>query len=121
MHQEEPQPAEAKKGESRARTKGAPPSPVLSLRRRRRPCAPRRTTACRSKKVGNGARTKGVPESSSIPCPESASAAEAVQAAGLLHHHYPCLASMGKDPAFGDTLMRLREHLEKHPELEPAS
>ncbi len=27
--------------------------------------------------------------------------------AGLLHHHYPCLASMGKDIDFGDTLMHI--------------
>jgi hypothetical protein len=25
----------------------------------------------------------------------------------LLHHHYPCLASMGKDVDFGDTLMHV--------------
>jgi hypothetical protein len=24
-----------------------------------------------------------------------------------LHHHYPCLASMGKDSDFGDTLMHV--------------
>jgi hypothetical protein len=27
--------------------------------------------------------------------------------AGLAHHHFPCLASMGKDPDFGDTLMHI--------------
>lgn len=32
---------------------------------------------------------------------------EAEQQAGLLHHHYPCLASMGIDSAFGDTLMHV--------------
>jgi hypothetical protein len=32
---------------------------------------------------------------------------EAEEKAGLLHHHYPCLASMGKDPDFGDTLMHI--------------
>ena len=32
---------------------------------------------------------------------------DAVQQAGLLHHHYPCLASMGIDSAFGDTLMHV--------------
>ncbi len=32
---------------------------------------------------------------------------EAEITAGLLHHHYPCLASMGKDPDFGDTLMHV--------------
>jgi hypothetical protein len=31
---------------------------------------------------------------------------EAEEKAGLLHHHYPCMASMGKDPDFNqDTLM----------------
>lgn len=35
------------------------------------------------------------------------SADEAGEKAGLLHHHYPCLASMGKDPDFGDTLMHV--------------
>jgi hypothetical protein len=35
------------------------------------------------------------------------SADEAEEKAGLLHHHYPCLASMGKDPDFGDTLMHI--------------
>lgn len=32
---------------------------------------------------------------------------EAQEKAGLLHHHYPCLASMGKDSDFGDTLMHV--------------
>jgi hypothetical protein len=32
---------------------------------------------------------------------------EASEKAGLLHHHYPCLASMGKDSDFGDTLMHV--------------
>ena len=35
------------------------------------------------------------------------SADEASEKAGLLHHHYPCLASMGKDSDFGDTLMHV--------------
>jgi hypothetical protein len=35
------------------------------------------------------------------------SADEAEEKAGLLHHHFPCLASMGKDPDFGDTLMHI--------------
>ena len=35
------------------------------------------------------------------------SADEAEEKAGLLHHHYPCLASMGKDVDFGDTLMHV--------------
>jgi hypothetical protein len=34
------------------------------------------------------------------------SASEAEEKAGLLHHHYPCMASMGRDPDFNnDTLM----------------
>lgn len=32
---------------------------------------------------------------------------DAEEKAGLLHHHYPCLASMGKDIDFGDTLMHV--------------
>ncbi len=32
---------------------------------------------------------------------------EAQEKAGLLHHHYPCLASMGIDPDFADTLMHV--------------
>ena len=32
---------------------------------------------------------------------------DAEEKAGLLHHHYPCLASMGKDTDFGDTLMHV--------------
>ena len=32
---------------------------------------------------------------------------EAEERAGMLHHHYPCLASMGKDSDFGDTLMHV--------------
>jgi len=35
------------------------------------------------------------------------SADEAEEKAGLLHHHYPCLASMGKDSDFDDTLMHV--------------
>ena len=35
------------------------------------------------------------------------SADEAEQKAGLLHHHYPCLASMGIDVDFSDTLMHV--------------
>jgi hypothetical protein len=35
------------------------------------------------------------------------SADEAEEKAGLLHHHFPCLASMGKDSDFGDTLMHV--------------
>ncbi|GAB4558173.1 MAG: DUF166 domain-containing protein [Anaerolineae bacterium] len=41
---------------------------------------------------------------------------EAEERAGMLHHHYPCLASMGIDPDFNDTLMHvsgdlLRDHV----------
>lgn len=32
---------------------------------------------------------------------------EAEHEAGMLHHHYPCLASMGIDADFGDTLMHV--------------
>jgi hypothetical protein len=32
---------------------------------------------------------------------------EAEEKSGLLHHHYPCLAAMGKDSDFGDTLMHV--------------
>ncbi|HIC88598.1 MAG TPA: hypothetical protein EYP04_04250 [Anaerolineae bacterium] len=39
------------------------------------------------------------------------SADEAEEKAGLLHHHFPCLASMGKDPDFNDTLMHVSGHL----------
>lgn len=35
------------------------------------------------------------------------SADDAAEKAGLLHHHYPCLASMGKDIDFDDTLMHV--------------
>jgi thymidylate synthase len=35
------------------------------------------------------------------------SADDAEQQAGMLHHHYPCLASMGIDADFGDTLMHV--------------
>ncbi|MCA9935983.1 MAG: hypothetical protein H6662_09115 [Ardenticatenaceae bacterium] len=35
------------------------------------------------------------------------SADDAAEKAGLLHHHYPCLASMGIDPDFNDTLMHV--------------
>lgn len=39
------------------------------------------------------------------------SADDAEQEGGLLHHHFPCLASMGIDPAFGDTLMHVSGNL----------
>lgn len=35
------------------------------------------------------------------------SADEAEYEAGMLHHHYPCLASMGIDTDYGDTLMHI--------------
>jgi len=35
------------------------------------------------------------------------SADEAEENAGLAHHHFPCLASMGIDPDFNDTLMHV--------------
>jgi hypothetical protein len=35
------------------------------------------------------------------------SADDAEQEAGLLHHHYPCLAAMGVDSDYGDTLMHI--------------
>jgi len=38
---------------------------------------------------------------------------EAETQAGLLHHHYPCLASMGKDPDFNDTLMHVSGNIVK--------
>ena len=41
------------------------------------------------------------------------SADEAELQAGLAHHHYPCLASMGKDPDFNDTLMHVSGNLLK--------
>jgi len=36
---------------------------------------------------------------------------EAEQQAGLLHHHYPCQASMGIDTDYGDTLMHISGHV----------
>ncbi len=38
---------------------------------------------------------------------------DAVEQAGLLHHHYPCQASMVKDPFFHDTLMHVSGNLMK--------
>jgi hypothetical protein len=40
-----------------------------------------------------------------------ASVDEAEQQAGMLHHHFPCLASMGMDPDYGDTLLHVSGHL----------
>jgi hypothetical protein len=41
------------------------------------------------------------------------SADDAEHLAGLLHHHYPCLAGMVKDPDFNDTLMHVSGNLLK--------
>jgi hypothetical protein len=41
------------------------------------------------------------------------SADYAEEKSGLLHHHYPCLASMGKDVDFDDTLMHVSGNLLK--------
>ncbi len=41
------------------------------------------------------------------------SADEAEFEAGMLHHHYPCLAGMGIDPDFNDTLMHVSGHILK--------
>jgi hypothetical protein len=38
---------------------------------------------------------------------------DAEQEAGLAHHHYPCLASMGIDADFGDTLMHISGNIIK--------
>ena len=41
------------------------------------------------------------------------SADDAGEQAGLLHHHYPCLATMGQDVDYGDTLMHVSGNLLK--------
>ncbi len=41
------------------------------------------------------------------------SADEAEQEAGMRHHHFPCLASMGIDPDYGDTLMHISGNILK--------
>ena len=41
------------------------------------------------------------------------SANDAEQEAGLLHHHYPCLAGMVKDRDFNDTLMHVSGNILK--------
>jgi hypothetical protein len=38
---------------------------------------------------------------------------DAEEKAGLLHHHFPCLAAMGKDIDFGDTLMHVSGNVMK--------
>ncbi len=37
----------------------------------------------------------------------------ALEAGGLHHHHYPCQASMGIDPQYGDTLMHISGNIMK--------
>jgi hypothetical protein len=37
----------------------------------------------------------------------------ALEAGGLHHHHYPCQASMGIDPQYGDTLMHVSGNIMK--------
>ena len=47
---------------------------------------------------------------------------DAEQQAGLLHHHYPCLASMGVDRDYADTLMHVSGNILKEnitPQLKP--
>ncbi len=41
------------------------------------------------------------------------SADEVEQEAGMRHHHFPCLASMGIDPDYGDTLMHISGNILK--------
>ncbi|MGQ9467960.1 MAG: DUF166 domain-containing protein [Anaerolineae bacterium] len=41
------------------------------------------------------------------------SADDAEFEAGMLHHHYPCLAGMSNDPDFNDTLMHVSGHILK--------
>jgi len=41
------------------------------------------------------------------------SADDAEFKAGMLHHHYPCLAGMGKDIDFNDTIMHISGHILK--------
>jgi hypothetical protein len=38
---------------------------------------------------------------------------DAEEQAGMLHHHYPCLASMGKDSDYDDTLMHVSGNIIK--------
>jgi hypothetical protein len=50
------------------------------------------------------------------------SADDAEEKAGLLHHHYPCLAAMGIDTDYGDTLMHISGNILKsnvHPQVKP--
>jgi hypothetical protein len=41
------------------------------------------------------------------------SADEAEYKVGMLHHHYPCLASMGNDIDYSDTLMHVSGNIIK--------
>lgn len=41
----------------------------------------------------------------------STSADETVEKVGMLHHHFPCLAEMERDPDYNDTLMHVSGHL----------
>jgi hypothetical protein len=43
---------------------------------------------------------------------------EAEERAGMLHHHFPCLASMGIDADFGDTLMHVSGNILRDEVLE---
>jgi hypothetical protein len=43
---------------------------------------------------------------------------DAEQAAGLAHHHFPCLASMDDDSDFGDTLMHVSGNIMKRSTVE---
>jgi hypothetical protein len=50
------------------------------------------------------------------------SVADALDKAGMLHHHYPCLASMNQDADYSDTLMHVSGNILKEAiktELEP--
>lgn len=45
--------------------------------------------------------------------------AEAEHQAGMLHHHYPCLASMNQDGDYHDTLMHVSGHILREAVREP--
>jgi hypothetical protein len=38
---------------------------------------------------------------------------QALEEAGMLHHHFPCLASMNQDPDYHDTLMHVSGNILK--------